>query len=637
MASPLEDFQHSGGKCNHLRIGSQVLAALLSGVLLGLSQPFVIEALGETPIGHPMFPRLLALLAAAGISYLLAAGKRGTGLLLVVLAVCVYDVGLLAFVGYVPLLLVCHRKTPRRCFALGTIAAVTQFVLLAYWVVVAMHTIAGISMLVSTALLLLLAFVMAVHTGTALAVTAMLHRAFHWPLWLVFAPVLCCLEFLRNWFLFDGFPWGNVGYSLASLPVPLQSASVVGVYGLVFYVALVNACLFGWLTAATRKGGRWPVVWLVCVNLLVLGWGWHRLQTPIPQQQTVRVALLQGNIEQHIKNRARHHSRDILRKYLTLEQRAVQQGAQLVVWPESALPGIYRHDITSFSFLPRINAARVMGIVLRDNDSYYNAALSVDAQGHVTGYTKKAHLVPFGEYVPWPLDGVARKITAGTGSFAQADRFLPLPVQLPSSLSLSLGAAICFDGVFPQVSRHFVRSGARLLVNITNDAWYGVSSAAFQHLNMYVLRSVELGRSTVRAANTGISAWVDARGRVHQATALYQDAVVVADVPVLSAMTPYAYVGDILPVLCSLFTWIAGVLACVGTDFWRRQHSVTAWLLGLAGFTTALWVVLSFCLYWQQLSEAQHTARFWVAVLGLFVGCRAFNKKPIEPAKCNKK
>lgn len=604
---------------------SQVLAAILSGILLGLSQPLVIEALGETPVYHPLFPRALALLAVGGICCLIKSKKR-TCLLLAALACCVYDVGLLAFVGYVPLLLVCHNKSPSRCFVLGTMTACVQFVVLAYWVVVAMHIIAGMPMALSTALLLLMAFLMALHTGIAVAVTAVVTSAFRWPLWLVFAPVLCCLEFLRNWFLFDGFPWGNVGYSLASLPVLLQSASLVGVYGLVFYVALVNGCLFDWLTAAPPNRAKTSLVLLACVNGIVLSWGVYRLNLPISQQETVRVALLQGNIEQYIKNHSRHHSRDILRKYLTLEQQAVKQGAQLVVWPESALPGIYKHDISSFSFLPRVNAARVVGAVLYNKEAYYNAALSIDPQGRVTGYTKKAHLVPFGEYVPWPLDGIAQRVTSGIGHFAQADVFRPLPVLLPSSLPLRVGTAICFDGVFPEVSRHFVRSGAGLLANMTNDAWYGVSSAAFQHLNMYVLRSVELGRSTVRAANTGISAWVDARGRVHQATALYQDAVVVADVPVLFEMTPYARVGDVVPALCSLFTLVAGVLAHVGFGFWRRQRSIFAWILGLAGFACAAWAMISFCLYWQQLTEGQHTYRLGVAVLGLVLGCRAFKQ-----------
>lgn len=608
------------------RLGWQLFAALLSALLLGCSQPLVIEAFGDTPINHPLFSRALALLAAAGIFCLVARQAKRTALLLLPLALCIYNVGLLAFVGYVPLLLVCRGNNPRRCFALGMLAATGQFVLVAYWVVVAMHMIAGIALWLSAALLLLMAAAMALHTATAMAVAAKLQRAFCWPLWLTFAPILCCLDFLRNWFLFDGFPWGSIGYSLASLPLLLQSASLVGVYGLVFYVALVNGCIFSQLTATTFANKKRSMALLLGINAAVVMWGSYRLHSPISQQQTVRVAMLQGNIEQFIKNRSHHHSRDILRTYIALEQQAIKQGAQLIVWPESALPGIYRHDINTFSFLPTINAARIVGVVLRGQDSYYNAAVSINPQGQVVGHSKKAHLVPFGEYVPWPLAGIARKVTPNIGRFDEADQFRPLPLLLPSSTSLLVGTTICFDGVFPEVSRQFVGSGATLLANITNDAWYGISSAPYQHLNMYVMRSVELGRSTIRAANTGISAWIDARGQLHQPTALYQDGVVVADVPLLSERTLYAQWGDILPMLCTLFTLIATILAYVGWGFWRRQHTAAQWLLAITAFVVAAWVIISFYLHWQQLSEGQHTLRLVLALLALFVGCRVMRQ-----------
>ncbi|MEM7495608.1 MAG: apolipoprotein N-acyltransferase, partial [Myxococcota bacterium] len=459
---------------------------LLSGALLGLSQPLVIRGLGEAPVNSG------------------------------------WVFGLLCLVGYVPLLHAMRGRGPWHCFVLGFGAASVQLLIITHWVVVAMAVFGGVPFLSSCAVSVLLALVFAVHTGAACGMTALITRALGWPVWAVFPPVLCAWEWLRNFTLFDGFPWGNAGYSLGSVPVPRQAAALVGTYGLVFFIGLVNSCIAWAGDPKSRGARRTPVLLTAAVTGVLLAWGVYRLSVPAPFEQTVRVALLQGNIEQGIKNRAAYYGDQILRKYARLEARAIAQGAELVIWPEAAYPGIHRHGAPAVAGLPPVAAARVVGAVVRQGDQYYNSAVALNPRGQVVGRMDKNHMVPFGEYVPWPLKSVVKRLVPAAGDFPEVIGNTPVPVDipLPSGRVVRLGAAICFDGVFPEVSRAFARRGAELLVNVTNDAWFGVSSATFQHLGMYVMRSTELGRVYARAANTGVSAWVDARGRVHRPTRL---------------------------------------------------------------------------------------------------------------------
>ncbi|MEM7495667.1 MAG: hypothetical protein AAF471_05970, partial [Myxococcota bacterium] len=146
-----------------------------------------------------------------------------------------------------------------------------------------------------------------------------------------------------------------------------------------------------------------------------------------------------------------------------------------------------------------------------------------------------------------------------------------------------------------------------------------VSSATFQHLGMYVMRSTELGRVYARAANTGVSAWVDARGRVHRPTRLYEDAVVVADIPLVTEITPYARFGDVVPALCALFTLFAGLAAALG-PFWRARRAPAAWIVGGVGFVAAGSTLSLLACRWSLLSEANHTQGLLLVLVLGFLG-----------------
>jgi len=186
---------------------------------------------------------------------------------------------------------------------------------------------------------------------------------------------------------------------------------------------------------------------------------------------------------------------------------------------------------------------------------YYNSAYLIDPQGNVLGKYDKAHLVPFGEYVPlkrWlPFLG---KLVEQVGDFSRGD--------IGETIGWTygkLGVLICYEGIFPDISQTMVRNGANLLVNITNDAWYGRSSAPYQHFSMTVFRAIENRRALIRSANTGISGFVDPVGRILGKTTLFSDAAEVRRVPLMSTVSLYSRFGDVFAAACLA---VAGILFC---------------------------------------------------------------------------
>jgi apolipoprotein N-acyltransferase len=246
-------------------------------------------------------------------------------------------------------------------------------------------------------------------------------------------------------------------------------------------------------------------------------------------------------------------------RHFDLTRKAAAGGARLVVWPESALP-FYFDRSPVMAGRVRDLARQVRAYVLFGNDDrddggdggdrIYVGAKMVDPEGALTLRYRKMRLVPFGEYVP--LSGVFTLGGRYSGRIVQAaGEFTPGREAVVGEVDgRRLGVFICYEAIFPDQVRRFVARGADLLVNVTNDAWYGRTSAPYQHLAMAVFRAVENGKYLVRAANTGISAVVDPRGRVLERTPLFTPTAVVRDVPVVPGRTFYARHGDVFAWAC---------------------------------------------------------------------------------------
>jgi apolipoprotein N-acyltransferase len=279
---------------------------------------------------------------------------------------------------------------------------------------------------------------------------------------------------------------------------------------------------------------------------------------PLPEAGTIRVGLVQGGVAQEDKWRPELALENVDR-HLELTRQAEAQGAELVVWPESAVPFYYDHTPALAERLREEVRSHGIHLIFGNDDReiapagegrVFVGAKMLSPHGDLVLRYHKIQLVPFGEYVPLqPLITLGGRVAAKV--IEQVADFTPgtEPV-VGEALGHRLGVFICYEAVFPHLVRRFAAGGAELLVNITNDAWYGRTSAPHQHLAMTAFRAVENGRYLVRAANTGITAVVDPRGRVVARTSLFEATVLVRDVPLLKGSTFYARHGDV-------FAWAA--------------------------------------------------------------------------------
>lgn len=475
--------------------------------------------------------------------------------------------GALSLVAYVPLFLLLKNKNLKATFGLSFMTMTVQYAIVLSWIFIAVHVYGYVPTLPASIITLLLPMLMALKGAIFFTIARFLsmhfNRSFLW-----FAPIaLCALEYFRNFHVFGGFPWGNSGYSLGRIPEFLQLASVVGIYGVVFFVGLINA-LISVLILFKRQRRRC----LGMIALLVLGaYGFGALRISQGANEfapKVRIALLQGNIPQEVKNKSGLHAEDILAIYGNLQQKAIDEEVQLIVWPESAYPWLVDQAKSELE-LKKSGVASVIGATTyafdraRKFSHYQNSAFFLDYSGQIVGRYDKTHLVPFGEYVPWPMINVVDKIVPGMGAYKPGFDFIPIHLPLALGKNVAIGTAICYEDIFPEISRAFANNGATLLVNITNDAWFGETSAPYQHLLMNQFRAVESGRPYVRATNSGVSAFIDAYGKIHKQMGLFERGMIIAEVPLINKATVYLVIGDVVPVLCMLFLIIGFVAALI--------------------------------------------------------------------------
>lgn len=486
---------------------------------------------------------------------------------------------MLAFVALAPLLValsgwrgrsgVCRGVTPRRALLLGLAAGIVHFAGTVYWTGETVRTFGGLATPVAVFVAALLVLYMALFVGLAAAATGVVVRRFGARGLLVAPFAWVAAEYLRG-HLFGGFPWIPLGNAVVTLLPVAQLASLAGVYGVSLFLALVNA-LFAIVLIGTPRARLQAGAAAVALVAIASVWGGARLDasTLTREGTPVRVGIVQGNIPQEEKwDRSR--AGDILARYLSMTRDVARNGVDLVMWPESATPFYFDEDPVGAEAVRALGREIGTPILFGTDeiergrpDQYFNSAFMLDEAGATAAVYRKIHLVPFGEYVPFQqaLFFVAPLVEA-VSDFSPGMRVTMLPVA-----GHMASTAICYEVVYPHLIRRGVLNGSELLTTITNDAWYGRSSAPFQHFELASMRAIEQGRYLARAANTGISGFVDPYGRVLGRTGLFETAALVGEVRFLQSYTLYARIGDLAAQLAVLVTLLA-----VGTALsWRTS------------------------------------------------------------------
>lgn len=424
--------------------------------------------------------------------------------------------------------------------------------LVLYWMVVALWHFTPLSL---AGYLASIFIVLSPQWGFAAWATARIRRATSLPLWLVFPVAWTATEWISGHYSDLRFPWLGLGTALAGSPVLAQAADLAGARGLTFLVALVNVLLMFPPTArdwSLRRRLPWYLAAAAVVAALA-GYGRWRIRNLEPRLVTAaRVAVIQPNVGFDEKREGRDDDR-IVQQLLDMSRRAValDSGVQLVAWPEAAVPNYFysRPDwealVASLAAeLRRPILAGGLDVEFRGERNYdnYNAAFFFDSTGRSGSWPsyRKTYLVPIVERVPFVNPDWFGNLRY-FGGFERGRRF---PVYIAGAGRGRFGVLICYESAFEDLARRYRRNGADFLLNITNDAWFGRTAAPYQHAAHLVLRAIEVRAGIARAANTGISGFVDPLGRLHDATPLFTEEIRIGAVQTTEVRTLYLRLGD---------------------------------------------------------------------------------------------
>ncbi|OFW08297.1 MAG: apolipoprotein N-acyltransferase [Acidobacteria bacterium RIFCSPLOWO2_12_FULL_59_11] len=487
--------------------------------------------------------------------------------LLLVLAFPKFNLFPLSLVALAPLLVVAVREpSPFRRFLWGFLAGCVFFAGTCYWIYGVMHRYGGLGIAASAGVFILFVFVLALYWGFFSWLAGTLWRTSWGPIAVPFLWV--ALELARA-HLFSGFPWLLLGYALTDYATLARMARWTGVYGLSYLLVSLNVA---WAWLWLREKRKAAVSYLLIHLAFLAGLGLTASRESYPDDQ--KAFLVQTNIPQEVswERWDLPTQSPLLARLEDLTLQAVGQQAQpaLVIFPEMPAPFYFWDDTFTRPYAEGIaqktNSYFLTGIIAfvpgSNHTQPLNSELLLDPTGRPVSQYDKMHLVPFGEYVPlknwlWFADN----LTAEVGDFVPGDRVVVST--LPSG---RLSGLICYEAIFPNLVRQFARDGAEVLVNISNDGWYGSTSARDQHLLMARMRAIENARYLLRATNTGITAVIRPDGRIASQLPPDQPAVLEAKWAFQSRLTFYARYGDWFPILSSVLTLLALAAA------WRSQR-----------------------------------------------------------------
>ena len=494
-----------------------------------------------------------------------------------------FDYGLLAWIAFVPLFYVLEGENLRRVFGWAWLQGFASYIGSLYWIPIPLHDFADVQMGLAILPMLLLAGIVAIDTAVAIWAGEFAARRTRIPAVLTMPIAWTAVEWVRTYFPV-GFPWNLVGYTAYRNLELIQFAEFTGVYGVSALIVFFNAVVY--LVIFRRGTSRLQTISLSSLTVMMVAlvafgaWRIANLKNA-PAEGTLKVAMVQANIPQSLK----WDPKFLPQSYGVYQEEttnAAKRGADLITWPEAAAAFLFLPDDRYPATLAEDAAYRQKLLTMAQNIGvpilfgapalaqldgqlgFYNRAYLVSAKGEVVAHYDKMQLVPFGEYVPARsiLGFFVNRVVKGLGDMVPGEQQTLFSVK-----GAKLGVLICYESIFPDFTRREVNLGANILVNITNDAWYGESSAPFQVLAMAAMRSVETKVPMVRTANTGISALIEPSGRITNRTPLFKRGTEIVDVSFRPVRTVYTMVGDLFAELCVVLTMIGLLIA------WRWPSS----------------------------------------------------------------
>lgn len=507
-----------------------------------------------------------------------------------------------AWIGLVPLLwavlsdgVAAGRHPLRRTFLVAYLCGFLWYCGNCYWVYNTMLMYGSIPPFVSALLLVGFSLVLGLYFGLfGLGVVLVRRATGSARLALLFAPFL--------WVALDlaaaritSVPWDQLGYALIDNQEFTKLAPWTGVYGITFVIVALNALIAEEALFGRRPEYAWVnrPFWRVLLAVTVFAFTAFSYALPENPAPTNEAVLVQPNLDvgkdatwgglawdQNIAQFAHLGGEDCKSYIAGIPQTGAPNGEivcppyathpDLVVWPESPAPfvqGDPRLQQALSSVALQTHAPLIVGGIGADYDPHaqawnmYNSAMVVNAQGQMVGRYDKIHLVPFGEYIPFQnLLRFAHKLTGRVGQFSRGTTRQTFLLD-----GHRYGVFICYESVFADEVRHFAANGAEVLVNISDDGWYGDTSAPWQHLNMVRMRAVENRRWLLRDTNTGVTAVIDPYGRVRESIPRHQVDALPAQFAFSSDVTFYSAHGDV-------FAWVCAILS-IGVIGWSIQKS----------------------------------------------------------------
>lgn len=459
-----------------------------------------------------------------------------------------FEIMLFGWISLIPLFYVLIHRRPRQSFCLGLIAGTIFYLVLLYWIPAVPAHYGGLSLTFSLLIYILFAIFLALFWAFPCMLISLIERRFPFLVFILIPFIWVTFEYTITHIL-TGFPWGLLAYSQYKNIYLIQTASYTGVYGISFILVFFQIMIVLFIKSKKKTWLISAFIFITFIHLL----GIITIKRALPARSEFKAAVIQGNVPSSIQwgTTPDQKIKDLFIQHLNLSRQAVQEGSRLVVWPELSVPlcfscnyGLYEEfkaDLTHFAH--SMDITLILGTYEsdyeKDNIFYFNSAIGLMPDGKYSQYNKM-HLVPFGEYTPYKrIFSFIANFTHAIGELTPGSR-----ITLHEFKGIRFGTPICYEIIFPDLVRNFCLGGAEFLVTLTNDGWYGTSSAPYQHFSIAAFRAVENRRYLLRAATTGISGIIDPYGRILKRSELNQQLYLVESISGIKKMTVYTRFGD---------------------------------------------------------------------------------------------